>query len=132
MRLPTLLLANKADLVADADAELRALCELAGLSLPALAVSAQSGLGLGEVGPWLFRQLGVVRVYTRVPGHTVDRQRPFTLREGQTVGDVARMVHGELANRLRYARILGRSGFDGQHAGAEHRLADGDVVELHT
>jgi ribosome-interacting GTPase 1 len=132
VRLPTLLLANKADRVADAAAEIQVLRELSGLPFPALAVSAETGRGLGELGPWLFRHLGIVRVYTKVPGHAVDRQRPFTLRGGQTVGDVARLVHGELAHKLRWARIWGPSGFDGQQVGGEHRLADGDVVELHT
>ncbi len=132
VRLPTLLLANKADLVADAEGEIQALRELSGVSFPALAVSAETGRGLGELALWLFRHLGIVRVYTKVPGHAVDRQRPFTLRAGQTVGDVARLVHGELAHKLRYARLWGPSGFDGQQVGPEHRLADGDVVELHT
>jgi len=131
VRLPTLLLANKADLFGDPAVELQALQELAGLRFPAFAVSAETGLGLGELGPWLFGRLGIVRVYTKVPGHAVDRQRPFTLRRGQTVGDVARLVHRDLVRTLRYARIWGPSGFDGQQVGHEHRVADGDVVELH-
>ena len=32
----------------------------------------------------------------------------------------------------KYARVWGKSGFDGQHVGRDHPLADGDVVELHT
>jgi ribosome-interacting GTPase 1 len=28
--------------------------------------------------------------------------------------------------------LWGRSGFDGQHVGREHVLADGDVIELHS
>jgi ribosome-interacting GTPase 1 len=32
---------------------------------------------------------------------------------------------------LRYARLWGRSGFDGQQVGPDHRLADRDVIELH-
>jgi ribosome-interacting GTPase 1 len=131
VRLPTLLLANKADQVAEPDVELQALRELAGLAYPALAVSARTGRGLGELGPWLFGRLGIVRVYTKVPGHAADRQRPFTLRRGQTVGDVARLVHRDLVRTLRYARIWGPSGFDGQTVGHEHLVADGDVVELH-
>ncbi len=131
VRLPTLLLANQADRVGDPEAELRALLDVAGRPFPALAVSAATGFGLGEVGPWLFAHLGVVRVYTKVPGHPPDRQRPFTLRRGQTVADVARLVHRDLARQLRFARLWGPSGFDGQHVGPEHRLADGDVVELH-
>ncbi|MCU0764863.1 MAG: TGS domain-containing protein [Burkholderiaceae bacterium] len=131
VRLPTLLLANKADLAGDADAELQALLDLTGIRLPALAISARTGRGLGELGPWLFARLGVLRVYTKVPGHAADRRRPFTLRRGQTVGDVARLVHRDLVRTLRYARIWGPSGFDGQTVGHEHRVADGDVVELH-
>lgn len=129
--LPTLLLANMADRIGEPEVELQALCELTGLPFPAFAVSAETGRGLGELGPWLFSRLGVVRVYTKVPGHAVDRQRPFTLRRGQTVGDVARLVHRDLGRSLRYARIWGPSGFDGQTVGHEHHVADGDVVELH-
>lgn len=132
LHLPTLALANKADLVADVDAELAALRELAPIPYPLLPISAATGRGLNEIGPWLFRQLGIVRVYTKLPGKPADRARPFTLRQGQTVRDVARLVHLDVARALRYARVSGRSGFEGQHVGPEHRLADGDVVELHT
>jgi len=131
LRLPTLLLANKSDRLADPEAELRALLEVEGLRYPALAVSASTGLGLGEIGGWLFGHLGLVRVYTRAPGRSITRDRPFVLRGSQTVEDVARLVHKDLARSLKYARVWGRSGFDGQHVGREHRLADGDTVELH-
>lgn len=131
-RLPALLLANKADLLADPEAELATLSELSGLRLPSLAVSARTGAGLEALGDWLFEHLGVVRVYTKAPGHPPDRERPFALRRGQTVSDLARKIHADLAGTLRYARVWGRSGFDGQHVGADHPLADGDVVELHT
>lgn len=130
-RLPTLMLANKAEGIADLDAELLALRELSGLRLPVFAVSATTGYGLGEIGPWLFQNLGIIRVYTKVPGHSADKHRPFTLRRGQTVADVARLVHQDLARSLRYARIWGQSGFEGQRVGHEHCVADGDIVELH-
>jgi len=132
LHLPTVLLANKADRVADPDAELRAYLDVAGLSYPALAVSAVTGLGLGDLGPWLFGHLGIARVYTKVPGQRTARDRPFVLRRGQTVDDVARVVHKDLARSLKYARVWGRSGFDGQHVGRDHPLEDGDLVELHS
>ncbi len=131
LRLPTLLVANKADRLADPEEELRAFLELAGLRYPSLIVSAQSGRGLGEIGPWLFEHLGIVRVYTKAPGKPAERSHPFTLRRGQTVEDVARLVHQDLARQLRYARVWGKSGLQGQQVGREHRLQDGDVVELH-
>jgi len=131
LRLPALMIANKADLSADEDAELVAFRELTGFQYPALAVSAKTDQGLAEIGAWLFRNLGVVRVYSKAPGKPPERERPFTLRRGQTVEDVARLVHKDLAHALKYARVWGRSGFDGQHVGREHPVEDGDVVELH-
>ena len=132
LRLPTLMLANKADRIANIDAELEAFRELTGVRYPALAVSAATGRGLGEIGSWLFPHLGIVRVYTKAPGKPPDKDRPFTLRRGQTVEDVARLVHKDVARSLRYARVWGKSGFEGQQVGREHAVADGDVVELHT
>src|SRR5207244_13356544 len=76
-RLPTLMLANKADRISDLDAELQAFRELTNLRYPVLAVSATTGRGLGELGPWLFRSLGIVRVYTkRSEEHTSELQSP--------------------------------------------------------
>jgi hypothetical protein len=67
-----------------------------------------------------------------VPGKPPDLQRPFTVRRGATVHDVARLVHNDLARSLSFARVWGRSGcFEGQQVGADHPVADGDVVELH-
>lgn len=131
VRLPTLLLANKADEIAELEAELPTFLDLAGISYPWLAVSAETGQGLGEIGHWLFRHLGVVRIYTKAPGKPPEKDRPFTLRRGQTIEDVARLVHKDFAASFKYARIWGVSGFAGQQVGRDHAVADGDVVELH-
>jgi len=132
VRLPTLLLANKADDEASHEADFEAFRELTGARYPAMAVSAQTGRGLDALGNWLFERLGIVRVYSKAPGHPPDKSRPFTLRRGQTVGDVARLVHRDLEKAMRYARIWGHSSFAGQQVGPEHVVGDGDVVELHS
>jgi uncharacterized protein len=131
VQLPTLLVANKADGLADADAELAAFREVTGLRYPALTVSATTGRGLGDIGAWLFSHLGIVRVYTKAPGRASRQDRPFTLRRGQTVEDVAHLVHKDLARSLKYARVWGKSVVDGHHVGRDYPLADGDMVELH-
>lgn len=128
--LPTLLVANKCDLDPEAASDAAALEDLAGLDFPVLVVSASTGAGLAEVGPWLFRRLGVVRVYTKAPGKPPDHGRPFTLRPGDTVADVARLVHRELADEVRFARLW-NAAHEGLHVGREHPVTDGDVVELH-
>jgi ribosome-interacting GTPase 1 len=130
IRLPTLLLANKAEFAAGAE-DLTALLELADVKLPALAVSAETGAGIAQIAPFLFAGLGILRVYTKLPGKPPERDKPFTVRQGATVLDVANLVHRDLAGRLAYARAWGRLVYDGQQVGPEHAVADGDIVELH-
>ena len=129
--LPALLVASKADLLPALDDELRVFEELSGIDYPSLGLSAETGDGLAELGRWLFGGLGIVRVYTKVPGQPPDMSRPYTVRRGQTVHDVAEQVHRDIAGTLRFARLWGEGSFDGQQVGAEHVVVDGDVVELH-
>ncbi len=131
VHLPTLLLANKCDLDPD-PGEVQVLEELLGVAYPALATSALTGQGLNELAPLLFRALALVRVYTKAPGKAAERSKPFTVRRGQTVLDVARLVHQDIADALKYARLWGSGNFDGQQVGPDHVVADRDVVELHT
>ena len=131
-RLPTLLLANKADLFDDPEAELAVFREIAPDPFASLAVSAETGAGLAAVGPALFSLLGIVRVYSKVPGHPPDLGRPFALRGGGNVRDVAQQVHRGMAAELKFARVWGPSAeFEGQQVSAAHVVKDRDVVELH-
>ncbi len=75
--------------------------------------------------------LGVLRVYTKVPGKPADRTRPFTLPVGSTVLDLAREIHRDFEHSLKSARIWGTGVFDGQPVKRDHELHDADVVELH-
>ena len=130
IRLPTLLVVNKIDLAPDPE-EVAVLQELLGASYPAVATSTVSGQGLQDIGEFLFRGLEIVRVYTKTPGRPPEMDRPFTVRRGATVMDVARLVHKDIAGSLKYARAWGTGVFDGQQIGPEHPLSDADVVELH-
>ena len=130
VELPTLLVAQKID-KAGGEEDVEALRELTGTRFPVLATSVVTGEGLGAIPEFLFRELAIVRVYTKAPGKPAEADRPFTLAAGATVADVARLVHKEIASSLRYARAWGKGVFDGQQVGPEHVVADGDVVELH-
>jgi len=131
-RLPALLLANKADLFPDPGGELAVFREIAPDPFDSLAVSAETGAGLAAVGSALFSLLGIVRVYSKIPGHPPDMGRPFTLRGGGSVRDVALQVHRGMAAELKFARVWGRSAeFGGQLVSAAHAVADRDVIELH-
>ncbi|MCB2223620.1 MAG: TGS domain-containing protein [Actinobacteria bacterium] len=130
--LPTVLVVNKAERLDAVQDELEVLEDLAGVDFPSLTTSVETGEGLDRLGPWLFERLGIVRVYTKIPGASADLGRPFTVRVGQTVGDVAELVHRDIAASLKYARIWGKGWFDGQQVGRDHPVRDGDVVELHS
>jgi ribosome-interacting GTPase 1 len=98
---------------------------------PIVPVSAQTGAGLEMLRAATYHLLGVLRVYTKVPGKPADRARPFTLPIGSTVLDLAREIHRDLEHSLKSARIWGTSVFDGQSVKRDHELHDGDLVELH-
>ncbi|HLA79876.1 MAG TPA: GTPase [Vicinamibacteria bacterium] len=131
IRLPAVLVANKADLLAAPEAELLAFRDLTGVRFPTAVVSAETGHGLAGLGPLLFDVLGIVRVYTKVPGHPPEAHRPFTLWRGSLVRDVARLVHRGRAAELHFARVWGSGEFDGQQVSADHPVRDRDIVELH-
>jgi ribosome-interacting GTPase 1 len=128
--IPTLLVISKCDDGVDAE-EVLAFEELADVRFPALSVSVKTGEGLDKIGPLLFNGLGIVRIYTKIPGKPPDLKRPYTLFRGDTVLDAARLVHREMAESLKYARIWGSSKFDGQQVGRDHVLSDKDILELH-
>jgi len=131
-RIPSVLVATKSDLSAgDAEAELEAFRELGNVPFIALSVSAETGAGLERIGATLFELLRVVRVYTKLPGHEPEKKRPYALRRGATVQDVARLVHRGMAAEVKSARIWGSHTFVGQQVSRDHHVADGDVVELH-
>jgi hypothetical protein len=127
---PVLVLGNKADL--DDDGTFAVLARQAiGEDLPFHPVSARRGDGLEALRLVLFRGLRRIRVHTKEPGHKPDAGRPFVLPEGATVNDLALLVHKDVAERLRFARIWGKARFDGQQVDRHHVLSDRDVVELH-
>jgi len=128
---PILVLLNRCD--EDGDGTFAALArETLGEGHPFFTVSAARGDGLEALRPLLFRELHRLRVHTKEPGHRPDPGKPFVLREGATVEDLASLVHKDLAARLKFARIWGaHARFDGQQVDRHHALEDGDVVELH-
>ncbi len=129
--LPTWMLVSKIDLLPGWEEELEAFRELSGLRYPALGVSVESGDGLDRLGRWLYERLGVIRVYTKAPGRAPDMSRPFTLRRGETVADLAVLIHKDIARNLRFARLWNDE-VEGRQVGRDHVLEDGDVVELHS
>ena len=127
---PTYLVGNKCDL--DEDGVFAGLArEAAGADLAFLAVSAARGDGLDALRAALWHDLRRIRVHTKEPGKKPDMGKPFVLPEHATIQDLARLVHREMADRLKFARVWGTAKFEGQQVDRHHELFDHDVVELH-
>ncbi|RLG04208.1 MAG: hypothetical protein DRN54_01595 [Thaumarchaeota archaeon] len=96
---------------------------------PIVGVSAERGDGLKQLRSTIFKALDLIRVYTRKGGETSDK--PLVLPRNSTVRDLAELIHREFAEKMKYARVWGRSvKVQGQKVGADHVLEDGDIVEV--
>lgn len=111
--------------------DMEALEELVEIPWPKATVSTSTGDSLAYLGEITFEALDIMRIYSKEPRKDPDMKRPFTLRRGSTVQDLARAIHKEIAQEVKFARVWGPSAFDGQSVHEHHVLEEGDVVELH-
>ncbi len=100
-------------------------------SLEVVAISVRLRQGLDELFSRLWELLGRIRVYTKEPGRPPDLQKPFVLPIGATVADLARQIHRDLPERMKFARLWGHSRFEGQQVHKTEVLRDRDMVEIH-
>ena len=124
-----LLVLNKADAGEPKVAAI--LRELYGDSLEVVSVSARTRQGLEAWFRRLWELLAMVRVYSKEPGRPADLHKPFVLPAGSTVADLARLIHRDLPDTMKFARLWGHSRFEGQHVHKTEVLRDRDVVEIH-
>lgn len=127
----TFLVPNKID-APDANERLELLHELIPLDFPEYHISAEHGTGLETLRNAIYQSLDVVRVYSKLPtAKEPDRDRPFTVRRGSTLLDVAGLVHKDFVERLKFARVWGAVVHDGTQVKGDYVVHDKDIVELH-
>jgi ribosome-interacting GTPase 1 len=127
---PTLIVANKID-EEGATENLEFLREVIQDEFEIIPVSAETGEGLDQMKERLYEFLDVVRIYSKVPGKTADMKKPFIVKRGSTVLDVAEKIHREFAHNLKFTKIWGSGKFDGQVVERDHVVEDGDILEIH-
>jgi ribosome-interacting GTPase 1 len=79
-----LIAANKLDLEG-AQEKGDVLRQRSGRSFAVFPLSAQKGIGLGELKTGIFEALDIMRVYTKPPGKKPDFSQPVILKKGSTV-----------------------------------------------
>jgi len=99
--------------------------------LEVVAVSAYTRHGLDDWFRRLWQLLGMIRVYSKEPGRPPDLHKPFIVPVGATVAELARQIHRDLPERMKFARLWGHSQFEGQQVHKTEPLRDKDVVEIH-
>jgi ribosome-interacting GTPase 1 len=128
----TFVVPNKIDLP-EAAGRLALLHEFVPLAFEEHPISAAHGINLEALRRSLYQALDVVRVYTKSPTKKEpDYDKPYTVKRGQTLLDVAELVHRDFAENLKYARVWGTSIHPGSQVKGDYVLHDKDVVELHT
>ena len=127
----TFVVPNKIDLP-EAQLRLDLFHELCPLEFPEYVISAQERTGLEELRSAIYKSLDVIRVYSKLPtAKTADMDRPFTLRRGLTLLDLAGLVHKDYLEGLKFARVWGEAVHDGTTVKGDYVLHDKDIVELH-
>lgn len=128
----TLLVLNKIDLN-EADDRMQFFSEFVDLEFEQFKISALEGTGLDALKDRIYSAMDVVRVYTKLPTKKEpDMDAPFTLKNGQSLADLALVVHRDIANNLKGARVWGSQVHDGTNVKPDYVLNDKDIVELHT
>jgi ribosome-interacting GTPase 1 len=128
---PAIVLANKAD-IEGSKLNLERLKARIRNRLPVIAASCERKLGLESLGETIFRTLDIIRVYTKEPSHREHSKKPFILKKGATIYDLARDIHSDFRERFNFAKVWSkRLTFSPQKVGFTFVLVDGDIVEIH-
>jgi ribosome-interacting GTPase 1 len=127
--IPYLVLANKCDGNSQEE-DFQIFKELLDDNWPSLPVSATTGYNLEKMKQIVFKKLNVIRIYSKPRGKEPDLSAPFVLKSGATVEDFAAKVHRDFLKTLKTAHVWGKDVFDGQLVAKDHKLNDGDIVEL--
>ncbi len=128
VRIPTILLANKAD-KPDAAAAVQLLEE----SYPQFHIIPTSRVDSSDgaiIGREIFNTLELVRGYTKPPGKQPNFDQPIVIHRGAQLSDICREIHKDFEKDLKYARVWGSGKFEGQRVQRDYIVCEGDVFEF--
>jgi len=128
---PAVIVANKVD-IPNVAKNIEQLKGLVGERMKILPVSCKAKFGLEKLGSEMFEMLNIIRVYTKEPHERFSSEKPFTIRKGSTILDLAKQIHSDFYKQFSYAKVWSkRLRFSPQKVGGTFILEDGDTVEIH-
>jgi len=87
---------------------------------------------LNEIKKQIFSLLGKILIYTRRPGEKENLTEPLVLPEGITVKEVAKVLHRDFAQNLKFVKVWGSGSFPGQKVSRDFKLKDRDLIEVYS
>lgn len=96
-----------------------------------MSVSALTKQNIPELKEKIFSKLNLIRIFTKEPGKK-KAELPVILKQNSTIRDFAEKIHKSFLEKFNYALVWGPSvKFQGQRCSLEHKLKDGDIVEIY-
>nr|WCZ58363.1 developmentally-regulated GTP-binding protein 2 [Paratrimastix eleionoma] len=96
-----------------------------------VVISAELSLNLDRLIMRIWRQLDLIRVYTKKPSQNPQFNDAIILKPHSTIEDVCCQVHRSLLGNFKYALVWGRSvKYSPQRVSFKHVLQDQDVVQI--
>lgn len=94
-------------------------------------MSCEQDLGVRDVVDRCWRELRLIRVYTKRKGLDPDFSEALIVRSGSTIEDVCDRIHRNMKDTFKYALVWGESARHiPQRTGLGHVVADEDVVYI--
>jgi small GTP-binding protein len=99
-----------------------------------VVMSCELDLGIDDLKEEIWRQLLLVRLYTKRRGDPHPNfGEPMVVREGSTIQQVCDAIHRDMKNQFKYASVWGSSAkHSPQKCGLNHPVNDEDVVQIVT
>ncbi len=98
---------------------------------PDISLSVEQNINIEELKELIFQRLKFIRVFCKETGKKADLEKPMIMQNGSTVETMCNKLHRDFITKFRFARIWGKSAkFPGQRLMLNHKLADGDVVQI--
>lgn len=100
-------------------------------NLPIIKISTKEHINIDTLFDRIFDSLQIIRAYTKAPREEPKYTEPVALRKGDTLFDLAMIIHKDFANNLKYAKVWGSNTYDGQKVSKDYIICDKDIVEFH-
>lgn len=111
-----------------AEENIKALRKLGALVIP---IGLSSEVDREFLGEYTLKELNLIRVYTKSKAEKGFSERALVVRRGTTAREVARIIHKDLYENFKYAKVWSRRlPYSPMRVGPDFELEDGDAIEI--